>query len=394
MRVRRCSVLYVDFREEVGFDLPSLLSGGAGLRRAMRIVALAPHLGAEVEIAPEDLRFLGRLSPTQWVDILDVDTSEEVACQRLLASGLIVSDRDDCVAVSVQDEAMRATHWHPASAVLHAVTRWSGVDAVKTMMDGGTGTALGLRELLGTPPVEAHRMADSTSQTLPRVAPSAFDDLLARRATCRNYDTSRKLPLTLFAQVLQRVFAAQAEVRITGDTVFLKKNAPSGGGLHPVEAYLIVQNVEGVEPGLYHYQAQDHALSRLPDPEKPLRDFMMDMVAQQHWFADAHVMVLLAPRFDRTFWKYRQHAKGYRVVALEAGHLSQTLYLSATEAGLGAFITAAVNEVELEQAFGLNHVSQGALAMCGFGWRAEVMENPEFDPNARVWGTQTVEHAG
>jgi SagB-type dehydrogenase family enzyme len=109
------------------------------------------------------------------------------------------------------------------------------------------------------------------------------------------------------------------------------------------------------------------------------------MVAQQHWFADAHVVVVLAPRFDRTFWKYRQHAKGYRVVALEAGHLSQTLYLAATDAGLGAFITGAINEKELEQAFGLDHVSQGALAVCGFGWRGEEMVTAELDPAGEVW---------
>ena len=95
--------------------------------------------------------------------------------------------------------------------------------------------------------------------------------------------------------------------------------------------------------------------------------------------------MLLAPRFDRTFWKYRQHAKGYRVVAMEAGHLSQTLYLSATEAGLGAFITGAINEKELEQAFGLDPISQGALAICGFGWRGEEMVTAELDPNERIW---------
>lgn len=393
MRVRRCSVLFVDLREELKFDLDSILSGGDGLKRDLSLVALAPHLGSEVVIESADVSRLQNLSPTSWVDLDAFAEQERDAYMRLRALGLVVSDGGE-TQVARQDEAVRNAHWHPVASVLHAFTRWSRVDGVKNMVDSGTETALGMRDVLGVPPVEAFRTSDASIQTLPRIEPSAFDDLLARRATCRNFDTTRKVPLTLFAQMLQRVFAAQAEVRITGDTVFLKKNAPSGGGLHPIEAYLMVQHVEGVEPGLYHYQPQDHALSRLPNPDKPLRDFMLDMVAQQHWFADAHVMVLLAPRFDRTFWKYRQHAKGYRVVALEAGHLSQTLYLSATEAGLGAFITAAVNEVELEQAFGLNHVSQGALAMCGFGWRADAMENPEFDPNGRVWGTQTVEHAG
>lgn len=189
----------------------------------------------------------------------------------------------------------------------------------------------------------------------------------------------------MFARMLERVFAAHSEVRTCEDMAFYKKSSPSGGGLHPIEAYLVVQNVEGVAPGLYHYQARDHALEPMPTPPGALRDWVMDAVAQQHWFADAHVLVLLSPRFDRMFWKYRQHAKGYRVVTLEAGHFSQTLYLSATDLGLGAFITGGINDVVLEQAFGLDPVAQGTLALCGFGWRGDEMVNAELDPAGEVW---------
>lgn len=72
------------------------------------------------------------------------------------------------------------------------------------------------------------------------------------------------------------------------------------------------------------------------------------------------------------------------MVALEAGHLSQTMYLAATDAGLGSFITGAINEVQLEQAFGLDPIHQGALAVCGFGWHGEVMETAELDPSGEL----------
>jgi hypothetical protein len=81
----------------------------------------------------------------------------------------------------------------------------------------------------------------------------------------------------------------------------------------------------------------------------------------------------------------RNHAKAYRAIALEAGHLSQTLYLSATDAGLGAYITCAINEVPLEQAFDLDPITSGALAICGFGWRGEEMVTMELDPAGEVW---------
>jgi putative peptide maturation dehydrogenase len=322
----------------------------------------------------------------QWVEADVIDEAMQIPLTRMLELGLAISDSAEFSEWLARDERVRGCHWHPLSATLHAFTRWSCINAVQNMKDSGTETAVQMRQVLGAPPVEAaRRSARDMLLRLPRVASTSFDDLLARRATCRNFDPSRKIPFDTFAQVLQRVFAAQAEVRVTDDTVFLKKNVPSGGGLHPMECYLIVQHVEGVEPGLYHYQAQEHALEPLQGPDKPLREFVMDMVAQQHWFADAHVVVLLSPRFDRTFWKYRHHAKGYRVIALEGGHLSQTLYLAATDAGLGAFITGAINEVELEQAFGLDPIHQGALAICGFGWRGPVMETAELDPAERVW---------
>jgi putative peptide maturation dehydrogenase len=401
MQIRRCAIVYLEPREEAGFDLGVLLSGGDGLHRAVRWVALAPHRGEELEIQAHERELLGVVGPARWIDaatLADADADNDAtaaAMARLLAEGLLVSDAPEHAHWRERDEALRAVHWHPLAAALHAFTRWSGVDGVQNGKDSGTETAVEMRRVLGPPPVEAARRGNAAAAiALPRVPPNEFDRLLARRATCRNFDPSRALPFELFAQLMQRVFAAQAEVRVCDDTVFLKKNTPSGGGLHPLECYLVVQHVEGLAPGLYHYQSAAHALEPLPIPRGRtwdaggLREFVQDMLARQHWFADAHVVALLSPRFDRTFWKYRQHAKGYRVVALEAGHVSQTLYLAATEAGLGAFITGAINEKELEEAFGLDPASQGALAICGFGWRGARMLNAEFDPNERVWESQ------
>ena len=93
----------------------------------------------------------------------------------------------------------------------------------------------------------------------------------------------------------------------------------------------------------------------------------------------------LAPRFHRNFWKYRNHAKAYRVAVLDVGHLSQTLQLCATQAGLGPFITAAINEVDIERAFGLTGYLESPLAVCGFGLRAASMTTLEFDPNRFTW---------
>lgn len=386
MQVRRCKVLYLEPREDVGFDLDALLAGGTGLQRERRWVALAPHLGHEIDIDAAERELLGALSPEEWTDIRTLNADDAATCKRLLQKGLLVGTGKRHAAHRERDESLRDVHWHPLTATVHAFTRWDHADAVQAMADTGTETAGELRQVLGPPPIEALDCnTDDTRILLPRTPRNDFDHLLARRATCRNFDAGTPLPYALFAQLIERVFAAQSHVRVSDDTVFLKKTSPSGGGLHPVEAYLIVQNVEGLAPGLYHYHAVAHALEPLPDAPVPLAEFAMHAVAEQHWFANAHAMAVLAPRYDRSFWKYRSHAKGYRAIVLEAGHLSQTLYLAATDAGLGAFVTCAINEIPLEHAFGLDHASNGILALCGFGWRADEMVTMELDPAGEVW---------
>lgn len=386
MRIRRCGVLYLEPRESVRFDLADLLAGGNGVLRGMAWVALAPHTGREHSLSTEECGLLGWLGPQQWVDPDELSVESQAVLLGLIQKGLIVTDDPRHVAHRQRDDALRGAHWHPLSALVHGLTRWTETDSVEAMRKAGTETAAELRALLGPPPPErVTRDAMGEGLHLPRGEQNDFDRLLFRRATCRNFDLNRSLSLNLMAQLLERVFSAQGSVRVTEDTVFLKKSSPSGGGLHPVEAYLLIRDVAEVPPGLYHYDPVAHALRRLPDPAVPLQELMLRAVAAQDWFADAHVMAVMAPRYARNFWKYRQHPKAYRAILLEAGHLSQTLYLSATEAGLAAYVTCAINETCLDEAFGLDSMNEGALAVCGFGWRAPEMETMELDPLGEVW---------
>ena len=58
--------------------------------------------------------------------------------------------------------------------------------------------------------------------------------------------------------------------------------------------------------------------------------------------------------------------------------MSQTLYLVATELGLGAFVTAAVNNADIDERLGIDGYREGSLAVCGFGRPAA--ERSPFDP--------------
>ena len=384
MQLRRCAVLWLEPREVAHFELEDLLSGGTGVVSAIRWFAHAPHLAEAVEVDAEAAALLGTLSPTDWVFASDILAAHaQGIVDAMLAHGLVLSSEG--TSQRDRDEQFRAQHWHGLSSIWHAASRWSGLDAAGEVKEAGLDTSVGLRTAYGPPPPMLHECGDASDRiALTRAARTPLDELLDARSTCRNFDTTKELPQALFANVLERTFGARGQVHAADDFDVLKKTSPSGGALHPTEAYLIVQRVEGISPGLYHYRAGDHALQPLP-PVDDLGHLAWIAVAGQQWFADAHVLVALAPRFARNFWKYRNHPKAYRVTILDIGHLSQTLFLSATELGLGAYITAAINEVDIERAFGLTSYVDGPLAVCGFGLRADTMTTSEFDPNRKIW---------
>ena len=42
-----------------------------------------------------------------------------------------------------------------------------------------------------------------------------------------------------------------------------RRSAPSSGALYPIETYAVVHNVEGIDPGVYHYAIPEHALEQV-----------------------------------------------------------------------------------------------------------------------------------
>jgi SagB-type dehydrogenase family enzyme len=70
--------------------------------------------------------------------------------------------------------------------------------------------------------------------------------------------------------------------------------------------------------------------------------------------------------FQRSMWKYR-HARAYRVVLLDAGHLCQTFCLVATWLGLAPFCTAALKDTLIESHLGIDGISESVLYAAGVG---------------------------
>lgn len=186
---------------------------------------------------------------------------------------------------------------------------------------------------------------------------------LMQRRTWRRF-SDQPVPAGVLATVLDRTFKVQARGRVAGQGEVVVKTSPSGGARHPIEAYVLAWNVDGVRPGAYHY---DSATDELVDLGRPISAAdIPDLLAHQTYFARAGAAVVLCPVFARTMWKYG-HSRAYRTVLIEAGHLAQTFCLTATALGLAPFTTMAFSESALEALLDLDGVLECPIYVAGVG---------------------------
>jgi SagB-type dehydrogenase family enzyme len=182
-------------------------------------------------------------------------------------------------------------------------------------------------------------------------------DVLQRRQSVRRF-RDEPLPEAALSQLL---WAAQGITRIGGGHGF--RTAPSAGALYPVETYLVVHRVEGIDPGIYHYAVIEHALEQLRQG-----DFRMEAAAaalDQEIAYRAGVVFVWTAIFARSKWKYRQRA--YRYVYLDAGHIAQNVALAAVALDLGSCQVAALYDDEVNELLGVDGVEESAVYMTVVG---------------------------
>lgn len=114
---------------------------------------------------------------------------------------------------------------------------------------------------------------------------------------------------------------------------FAARPYPAGGALYELEFYLAVKACQGLDPGLYHYQAMRHQLARLRGPTAVVERLLAEAGRSAGIAPESlQVLVVLAARIARIAWKYESIA--YALVLKHVGVVYQTMYLAATAMGL------------------------------------------------------------
>lgn len=170
------------------------------------------------------------------------------------------------------------------------------------------------------------------------------------------------LDLAWLSRLLWHSMAVSAwkKVQGTGGRYCLRVN-PSSGNLHPTETYVAVRAFSGMEDGLYHYRADQHALE-LRSRGAWTQDLARGL--EFPWAAESPIIVVMTSIFWREAWKYGERA--YRYCCHDLGHAMTSVLLAARALGLQGGAVAHFSDLRLTRLLGLSESDEAPMAFLVF----------------------------
>lgn len=208
--------------------------------------------------------------------------------------------------------------------------------------------------------IDAPRVALPDPNALPRVS---FADVLAERRTTREF-VEEPLDARAVSQLLYYVHFPHHLVQASPYGWLPRRAWANGGARGELELYVLARNVDGLDRGLYHYQADGHQLEAIGSD--PGDDYLREMTYGQEMCVAAPVSVVVTAIPGRCSAKY-DNGRALRVIYTDSGCLLQTFGMVATALGLGAYTTAAFCDGDAEHLLGLDGVRETPLLVLGAG---------------------------
>lgn len=161
-------------------------------------------------------------------------------------------------------------------------------------------------------------------------------------------------------------FLLWATQGITDKNIGVYRAVPSASARHPFETYLVIRRVADIKPGVYRYLPLDHKLCLVSDDEKQVAKIStscFEMNAPQ--MKNAAVVFVWAAVPYRDEWSSGSHA--YKLIALDAGHVCQNLYLAVEAIHAGTCAIAAYDQQAVDKIINVNGQDEFAIYLAPVG---------------------------
>jgi SagB-type dehydrogenase family enzyme len=214
------------------------------------------------------------------------------------------------------------------------------------------------------PPVQKPVPADATVIGLPphalwNIPACDLQTAIANRQSHRKFTRE---PLTLI-ELSFLLWASQGIRKVLHEAAVLR-TVPSAGCRHPFETYLVIMNVDGLKQGIYRYLPLENALVFL----KSLSNLQGHLTAATHgqsFAGQAAVTFIWSVIPERTEWRYAEAS--YKVIALDAGHVCQNLYLACEAISAGTCAIAAYNQTLVDALLGVDGEEEFSVYLAPVG---------------------------
>lgn len=177
-----------------------------------------------------------------------------------------------------------------------------------------------------------------------------FLDLIRTRKSRRKFDPAAGFSL----EELSYLCWAAAGIRVHRPK-FSFRTYPSGGARHPLDLFLYVGRAQRLDPGLYRYLPIEHALALVRGGAQAEA---LDAALDGNFWNAAAVFFWAAVPY-RTEWRYGPVS--HKIVALDAGHSCQNLYLACESIGAGVCAVGDYDQGRLDAFLGLDGADRFAL---------------------------------
>ncbi|MBI5304199.1 MAG: SagB/ThcOx family dehydrogenase [Chloroflexi bacterium] len=145
------------------------------------------------------------------------------------------------------------------------------------------------------------------------------------------------------------LWTTQGVKEIVKDGFATKRTVPSGGARHSFETYLCVERVTGLAPGMYRYLPIEHKLILLRD-DPGLYQKANEATNEQNY--NGAVIFIWTTIPYRTEWRYSFVAS--KLIAIDAGHVCQNLYLACEAIGCGTCAIGAYHQEKMDAFLGVD----------------------------------------
>jgi SagB-type dehydrogenase family enzyme len=200
------------------------------------------------------------------------------------------------------------------------------------------------------------RLPERESWTIPSCD---LQSAIANRESRRKF-TPGSLSLDELAFLLWSTQGVRAELHQAA----VLRTVPSAGCRHPFETYLAIMRVDGLESGIYRYLPLDHSLVH----ERAIENLPLRLTAathQQSFAGQAAVTFIWCAIPERTEWRYGEAS--YKVIALDAGHVCQNLYLACEAIGCGTCAIAAYDQALVDELLGVDGDEEVSIYLAPVG---------------------------